>query len=258
MKNIHQQLIVLLLAVLTLPQLGSSQQSITTELDYNVHRVYPYLSLTKEQLKEAKTIMDLNVKYKPSWVRTYHSVEVLASHNGTIKSAISKDETLSQEQKDLMNMADAGTDITVKVHYLPENTLTHNEDKMMDFTFAVSPEKEAKYPKGQAQMMQYLQENAINQIPADLFTGYKLAALKFTVTEEGEITNAHVFESSRDEKVDALLLETIRKMPCWIPAEYANGHKVKQEFALAVGNMKSCVINLLNIRADGLPASIAE
>ena len=37
-------------------------------------------------------------------------------------------------------------------------------------------------------------------------------------------------------------------MPSWKPAAYANGMKVKQDFVLTVGDMTSCVVNLLNIR----------
>ncbi|MFT4667667.1 MAG: hypothetical protein ACI9XB_004640 [Gammaproteobacteria bacterium] len=58
-----------------------------------------------------------------------------------------------------------------------------------------------------------------------------------------------MYNSSIDENVNELLLETIQNMPCWKPAEYANGLKVKQEFVLTVGNMESCVVNLLNIRS---------
>ena len=101
-------------------------------------------------------------------------------------------------------------------------------------------------------MKQYLLENAIRKIPAGSYTNYDLTAVKFSVSEEGEIIDAHVFgpeyQTSKMEKVDEVILEAIRKMPCWQPAEYANGTKVKQEFVFLVGNMENCMINLLNIR----------
>ena len=90
----------------------------------------------------------------------------------------------------------------------------------------------------------------MDQIPDGLFTGYDLAAVKFTIDEAGRITDAHVFWPSKDEKTDALLLETICNMPNWKPAAYADGTTVKQEFVLTVGNMENCAIHLLNIRGE--------
>ena len=59
----------------------------------------------------------------------YISVEILTSYKGGIRKAVSKNDTLRQEQKDIMNMADLGTDISVKVQYIPDNTLKHNDPK---------------------------------------------------------------------------------------------------------------------------------
>ena len=248
MNNIQIKLIVLLFIVFAFPQLGSSQDNVADSFSYEVNKVFTPLSISKEQLVDAITVSDLNKHYKTSWVRKYNSVEVKASNKGILRKVVSEDDILSQEQKDIMNMADIGTDITVKVLYIPENTLTHNDIKDFKFSFMVNPEIEAKYSGGQDQLMQYLKENAIDKIPDSSFKGYDLAAVKFTITEEGQVIDAHVFETSKDEKIDALLLETICNMPTWSPAEYANGTKVKQEFVLTVGNMASCVIPLLNIR----------
>ncbi len=218
MKNIQNKLIVLLFISLAFPYPGSSQGNSTNELKYEVNRVYPYLSITKETLNEAQTLADLNTRYKSSWVREYLSVEILASYKGKIRKGGSKNDTLSQEQKEIINMADAGTDISVNIRYLPENTLKHNDTKENNFTFTLDPEKEAKYPGGQQQLQQYLKDNAIDIIPVDSFNGYDLTAIKFTIDEDGQIIDAHVFEpvlqTSKNEKTDDLLLEIIRKMPC--------------------------------------------
>lgn len=251
MKNNFVTLTLLLLVFLPL---GFSQENLTNELEYEVNRIYPYISITKKNLNKAHTINDfkneinnLNLEYKASWVREYISVEILTSCKGRIKKAVSKTDILSQEQKDIMNMADVGTDISVTIQYIPENTLTHNEIKKINFTLTVNPEKEAKYPGGAQQLKQYLKEKAIDKIRDTSFEGYDLAAVKFSINEEGQITDPHVFWSSKDKKIDELLLETICNMPNWKPAEYANGTKAKQEFVFTVGNMENCNINLLNI-----------
>ncbi len=253
-KNIQNNLFVLLFIALTFPYLGSSQDSLTNELQCEVNRSYPSLSITKDQLNEARSLIDLNERYKPSWVREYLSVEILTSHKEKTRKAVSKNDTLSQEQKDIMNMAEVGTDISVMVRYIPENTLKNNDAKEMNFAFTVEPENSATFPGGPQQLKQYLKEKAIDKIPDGSFQNYDLAAVKFTINEEGHIVDAHIFgseyQTSKNEKIDELLLETICNMPSWKPAEYSNGIKVKQDFVLTVGNMESCVVPLLNIRRN--------
>lgn len=240
----------MLLFFLAVPLLCSSQSTSIDELPYQVSRIHSYISMTKEKLQKAQTLVDLNRHYKPSWVRTYLSVEVTTTYQGKIQKAINKSDTLSREQKNIMEMADPGSEISFKIKYIPENTLKNNESKELDFRFTVDPEQEASYPGGQQQLRKYLQEKAIAKIPDGRFQDFDLATIKFTVNEDGEISNAHIFWPFKDEKVDQVLLDAIRTMPCWTPAEYNNGLKVKQEFALLVGNMQNCVVPLLNINPD--------
>lgn len=255
MKNIWYQLILFLFIALTLPHLVFSQDNQSFELDYKVNRVYPSLSITKQQLHEARTLLDINEYYKPSWVKTYISVEVSASHQGKIKKAVGKSNTLNQAQKNLMNTVDAGTDISVQIDYIPNNNLTHNDPKETNFTFIVEPENEATYSSGVQQLKQYLKENVADKISDEVFEIYRLTAVKFAVDEAGQIVDAHIFESPaqtfRDTKTEEFLLEAVCNMPNWTPAQYANGMKVKQEFVLTAGDHRSCLINLLNIRQHG-------
>ena len=250
MINILNALIVLLFIAIVLPNPGSSQDSSTHDLRYEVNRVYPYISITKDNLNKAHTLVDLNKHYKPSWVREYILVEILTNNKGRVSKAVSKTDTLSQQQKDIMNMADVGTRISVKVLYIPENTLTHNDIKEFDFTFTAEPQSDASYSGGKQQLNRYLKEIAIDKIPDASFTNYDIAAIKFTINKDGQIIDAYVFWSSEDEIIDELLLETICNMPTWAPAEYSNGIKVKQDFVLTVGNMENCMMYLLNIRRD--------
>lgn len=250
MKNLQNKLLIILFITLAFPFIGSSQDSLTKELRYEVNQIYPPFSITKENLKEAHTLIDLNTHYQSSWIKEYISVEILTIYNGSVRKAVGKNETLSQEQKDIMNMADVGADISVKVQYIPDNTLKHNDVKEINFSFIVEPESDAKYPGGQDQLIQYLKENAIDKIPDGSFKEFDLAVIKFTINEEGKTTDAHAFWPFEDEKIDELLLETICNMPGWKPAEYSNGTRVKQEFVLTVGNHENCVTNLLNIRQE--------
>jgi len=251
MKNIQNKIILLLLITIALPNISFAQEASTTELTFEVNRVFSPLSMTNEKLAEAQTLNDLNHFYRPSWVKEYYSVEILTTHQGKIKKSLGKNDIITPEQKESMTMADAGSDITVNVHYLPQNTLKQNDPKEMNFSFKVVP-SEAIFASGEQQMKKYLEKNAIDKISIDKFQkhNYNLVAVKFTVNEEGKIINPQIVESSKDENVDTLLIQTISNMPNWKPSEYPNGTKVKQDYMLTFGDHRSCVVNLLNIRQD--------
>ena len=145
-------------------------------------------------------------------------------------------------------MADRGSDIAVTVRYLPDNSLKNNAVKQYDFKVTVLPDKNARYAEGAEQLSQYLQKNSIENIDAASFTGYDLTAIKFTITEQGRITDIQVALPSKDAKIDEMLVKSISKMPNWKPAAFSTGLKVKQDFVLTVGNMENCMVNTLNIR----------
>lgn len=250
MKNNENKLISILFILLALPFLGFAQDNPNSDLSFEVHQIYPAIPMQKAELKEVQNLTDLNKNYKSSWIKTYIAVEISVSYKGKIRKAISKNDVLSQKQKNLIEKADYGTAISVKVRYIPDNKLIDNDIKVIDFVCMISPEIEATYPDGQAALRQYLKDAAIDKIPESIFTGYALAAVKFTIDEKGAVTNVSIFESAKDEAVDKLLLNAIQNMSTWNPATFANGLTVKQEFVLTLGNMNSCVMNLLHIRRD--------
>lgn len=249
MKNIKNKLLILFIVSLAFTQFGSSQDNSDFELEYEVNRVYPYISITRTDLNSATSLIDLNPRhFKPSWVKEYYVVEIVTTQNGKIQKAVGKNNLLTQKQKDNMKTADVNTDIIVNINYLPNNTLKNNEPKKMDFTFSIEPDNEATFASGEKDLKKYLEENVMAKISKENFKIYNLTALKFTVNETGEIVDTHIFQTSDDTEIDNLFLEVISNMPKWKPAKYYNGIKVKQEFTFTVGDHRSCVINTLSIR----------
>lgn len=242
-----------ILLLLLLPCFGFAQDSSTCKHTYEVNKVIPYVSVNVEQLKNAKSLIDLDKDYKPSWINEYISVEISTINQGKVRKAKNENDLLTKEQKENMEKADAGTEIVVNIQYIPENNLSHNNIQEHDIKFVVNPLVDAIYKGGREKMMQYLNENVIDKIPVGTYKGYDLIAAMFTVNKEGEIENVTLFDTrgygvTENEEIDNLLLETIRKMPCWIPAEYKDGTKVEQDYVFTVGNHESCVTALLNIR----------
>lgn len=218
------------------------------DLKFEMHKVLPFVSIQENKLDKINTLTDLNKRYPTSWVKAYISVEISAFKNGTQTKASGISDVLNQEQKELIRLADRGSDIAVSVTYLPDNSLKNDTAKQYDFKVTVMPEKNAAYAEGADQLIQYLQENSIVNIEAGSFTGYDLTAIKFTITEQGHIADTQVSLPSKNAKIDEMLVLAVSKMPKWKPAEFSNGLKTKQDFVLTIGNMENCMVNLLNIR----------
>jgi len=247
MKNIQNKF--LLLFIIAFTQLGFSQDNSDFEFGYEVNRVYPYISITRTDLNVADSLIDLNRRhFKPSWIKEYYEVEIVTTHNGNIQKAYGKNTLLTPKQIDNMKTADVNTDITVNIKYLPNNNLKNNEPRVMDFKFSIEPDSKAIFASGKQEMKKYLTENIMDNVSKRNFKIHNLTAVKFTVSETGEIADTQILQSSDNDEIDALLLNVISNMPSWKPAEYYNGKKVKQEFTFTVGDHRSCVVNTLSIR----------
>lgn len=218
------------------------------DLKFAVNKVNPFVSIQESNLGKINTLTDLNKRYPASWVKSYISVEISAYKNGVKTTASGKSDVLNQAQKELIQLADCNSDIDVSIVYLPENALKNNTAKQHDFKVTIVPDNNAIYSEGEAQLLQYIQQNCISNIAAENFTGYDLTAIKFAITEQGNITDIQVALPSKDTKIDEMLIAAISKMPNWKPATFSNGVKVKQNFVLTIGNMDNCMVNILNIR----------
>ena len=244
--------ILLAFLALTLPYHAHTQDSLDFDLGYNISRVYPPVSITKAELSEAQTLSDINQYYKPNWVKEYITVEIVAIQEGKKRSIASKNDSLTQAQIDLINHADTATDIFVRVKYIPQNTLKQNTPKETDFTFSIEPENDASYSGGNEKLHLYLGENVGQKITRNDFELYQMITLTFSIDTNGQVVDYQILESPyqtfRNEAVEAILLEAICNMPLWIPARYADGSTVKQDFALTVGDHRSCLRSLVNTR----------
>ena len=209
------------------------------DIGYEIRGTYKR-PIVKEKLNIAKSLSDINPGYPSSWISNYVSVEILATCNGISMVAAGENDLLTDEQMSILKMSDMGTDIIVDVKYNPKSSLNDAQDiKVINFSYTLIPEVEAEYPGGYSLLKQYLKENAIDKITETLDQQLLLAKVKFTIDENGLISNAQISKTSEDEKIDQLLLEVINKMPEWKPAS-SNGIKVKQDFELSVGNIVGC------------------
>ncbi len=247
-KAVHIGLLILV--ILSSPFLGSTQVSDDDAITQEISRVFPPISLTPDEASDVKTLMDISPFYKPSWVKDYISVALTAIVDGQEITHTGPSHTLTAEQIDLINTADEGSEIQTAVVYLPDNTLSDNPAQEHIFVFTIDPPISAHHTEGYEALTAHLQRTVIDHLDPEVFEGYALAAITFTIDQEGHIRDAKIAESSSDTATDKVLLDAICHMTGWAPATYASGRSTDQEFVWIVGNRKSCKMNFFNTRRD--------
>lgn len=248
MKTMLFLLFVLMPSTVLISQSTAALNSQASELRFAVHKINPYIAISTDQLNKATSIADLNYRFKTSWIREYLSVEIITLHNDIVQSAISENGQLTPLQKERLRTADRNKEITVNIHYIPENTLTDNEPKKMDFVFSVHPDCDAKFSDGINVLEEYIRQNVITEIPEGTISAKDLVAVRFIINESGQIVNPEIFQPLGADPASEILLNAVRSMPAWTAAVYDNGTLVKQEFALLIGNLESCTVNWLQVQ----------
>jgi len=180
-------------------------------------------------------------KYDYNSIVDIVSVEILTSDNGKIIAAKSASENLTEDQKYLLKTADTGTNINIKVNFKfknPSKGKTESQKiKSGSLVVNVAPGTEAKYPEGFDQLSVYYTEHVFNNILDDVhYKKISLASVKFTINEDGQVTNTQLTQSSTDPVLDKLILEQTKNMPRWIPAKNSDGVKIKQEINIPFGS----------------------
>lgn len=214
---------------------------VNKDLRYEIRAKYQR-PVQQETLKKAQLIHDVISGYPENWITSYLSVEILATCNGKTMTGKSKNNVLTQEQKNILNAIDLNTDIIIHVKYKYDNPSTNSiENNEINVSMTVIPEVQAEYiiPDTDAKyegerdyIRQYLKENGITKVPNDI----EQCMIDFTINEEGGISNVRITMTSGKLEVDKLLVELVSKMPKWKPAQNSKGVNVKQEFQLTIGN----------------------
>lgn len=209
------------------------------DVRFEVRKLYRK-SVKQEKLQTVKTMKDINPGYPSAWIadKDYVSTKISTISNGKELKAVGTNETLSAEQRSLLATIDVFTDIAVEVKYNLKNLGTLDIDvKTMNFSVTAVPEKEAKYCSGEEQMQEYIQKNVIDKLSKNHIEQLQTvtALVGFTVDEQGKTSDIQIVKTSKDKELDDLLIDTIRNMSNWQPAENSKGTNIKQEFEFSIG-----------------------
>lgn len=209
--------------------------NVVKELNYEVHGAYKR-SVKKTQFNNAKLLSDVISGYPSNWINSYVSVEILGTCAGKVIKAVTPNDKLSTEQKNILNSVDLATNIVINVKYNSKDPITNTIEKNdMHVEMTIVPETEAEFVGGENQLIKYLKNNSISKLPTKKHDNFNGAVIKFTINENGEVINAKATQKWGDLKTDQLLIDLIENMPKWKPAINSNGTKVKQDFVFSVG-----------------------
>ncbi|MCW3072443.1 MAG: hypothetical protein JWO44_2333 [Bacteroidetes bacterium] len=191
-----------------------------------------YASLDKDYIR---------VRENYEEVMHYVSIDISTICNGKVMTSQSADEKLTAAQKNILNAADPGTDIKIKIRFRYKRWT--NDDagggsmvREGEYAVAVVPDTEAEYPGGFKQLTEYLTKSVIDKIPGkNPYGKIRQVIVKFSINEEGQVVDAKLSRNSSDPKTDKLLLDAINNMPKWKPAKNSKGVRVRQEFSIPFG-----------------------
>ena len=218
--------------VLTLAFVSTFSQ----KLNYELRGTYVN-GIRKDKLKEAGFVQELLPYATGPWLMTYVATELIVRCDGNTIIAKGFCDSLSSEQKSMLQNVEQGSEIELNIQFrynknlIPD--LVYND--RVHYTATVVPDTEAQFAEGYAEMIKYIEANTLIKISETIEQNFEKAIVRFTVNEQGEITNTKITETSFNTAVDQLLLEAINNMPKWKPAQNSNGLKIKQEMEFRIG-----------------------
>ncbi len=188
-------------------------------------------AITKKELKRAIALYEFIPDYPFNWIENYVSVSVEASKGKDIKRIKSDDITVNDEMRALFASLSANTDLHFEVKYTATNSITDElEPHEFNFNATVVPHKQAEFAYGNDSLVNYLRLKTENVVREKYHDYLGLLGVTFSISNQGEVTNVALKDSTENDAFDAFIMETVENMPDWEPAVNENGTKIAQDF----------------------------
>jgi TonB family protein len=220
--------------------LTSGEPTTSPKLFYEVRATHNR-AVSARSLHSAKTMSDFCVGFPKNWITQYVSTEVVLTNGNKTERTIGKNDSLTNQQQQILKTAVLDSEIDVVVRFMAENPVSHYVSmRTMEISMTVTPQEEASFGEGYPKLSSYLYENAVRKItPADS-ASFQDVKILFTVSEDGSVANIRLLGTSGKPESDALIMETLRTMPKWNPAKDDQGKAVKQSFQFTVTTKQGC------------------
>lgn len=179
-------------------------------------------------------------------ITNYVSVEIKVYNHNREFSARGYNDTLNKEQKEILAMAEYGSEIRIQIYYMYKPSLAIKPRK--DITslqgilkMIVIPNQVAEFMGSNEGITNYFNKHVINKIPKRDLDNIFNAVLNFNIDEEGKTKDIYLSESSSKAYIDKIILDATANMPNWKPAKNEKGNRVKQIFKIPFGgNRRGC------------------
>ncbi len=199
-------------------------------------------TLTKSQLKNAKTIHDLFSPEEIEGLTTFKNVRVTVLPPGETKTSLGesefgKTEVFNTAQLALLHSVDYSTNFVI------EAACTENIKYNYQFIYYISivPEKKAAYIDGNEAFLEYLKINSMPETAGVDERKLWFGRVNFVVTKDGEIGDVYLESTSGYLSIDKKMVALIASFPGkWFPAKNDKGENIDQELVFSFGKMGGC------------------
>lgn len=193
-------------------------------------------TITKENLHNAKTIIDILPKGATEAMKKYENVSVAVLKDGKEISEIGRNEVLNAAQIKLLQSTDYSTNIHISADCKTKNQSGKLERYDLVYYMTIVPEVAAAPENGQDVLLDYLKKNSTTERMGIEKNRLKPGKISFFITEDGVVANVNLNSTSGYDALDEKLLDLIAHMSQnWIPATNSKGEKVTQEFICFFG-----------------------
>lgn len=217
--------------------LNDSLEAIEQEFYYNVGTRYG--AIKKSELLSANQIMDIFKADYELELADLKSIELnrvkLGRWEGPKVGGSAA--TFNKTQLQFIEELDYSDDFVVIANLVHENELNQLIPEMITPHYTVVPETQAYYIPGKRNLLNYLRKENDSLIKDLSQEDIGAAAIFFTITKNGALTNIEVDRENTLPSIQLNLINLLKDLPGeWEAARNANGEKVDQRLMLFFGN----------------------
>ncbi len=199
------------------------------------------LTVTKEQLRSAKTIYDIVPGDPQQEIVSYSSVSIrtFADEQQTNNVVVGDDPVLDKAQLELLWSLDYSSNFLIRAQFTEKDAATGTtRGNYASPHVTIVPEHEAVNSMGKEAMIAHVQNGT--SAFAYLVDAQTLRSGKvhLTVDKAGTVSDVRLSESSGYPALDARVLDLLNTLPgTWTPATNGAGEAVEQEFVFSFGTV---------------------
>lgn len=191
---------------------------------------------------DADNIKDINQGFPSSWIEEYQSIQITITNDDCVKQFTGNNVIFTDDLRSFFKNTAIGDQITFDIAYFPKDSESAPipNVKKINFSYTVFPDKKSQFPGGIESLQEFLKENTSDIIKDEVADQLLPLIIKFSINQEGTITETKITESSGNEIIDNQVREIIANMPMWLPAECSSSIRFVQEFEFRMGKMVGC------------------